>query len=344
MQLESRFIQNGDFEIRMMRPEDAPGVIALYRAVYGDHYPIESMYDPAHIIDQHDKGIMYRAVISRRDGVLVAHQALFRTEDTYAGLYENGHGIVRDEYRGYGLNKDIMDYIYKVLAPAVGVEVIWGEAVAHHIFMQKSAMRMGVKESGLELDLMPADSYVKEGSASGRVAGVIVFYVVREKLHTVFLPRQYEMLLRQVYAAAGLQREFAELPEHPAWKAGSRISHFYFPPAGVLRMTVYKAGEDAITRLQQIEQQYIEQGAAIMQVYIPMGKDWSGQLAVILNQQGYFYAGMLPRWFDEDGLMLQKILHEPNWADIQTYSELARDLLAFIRQDRLRVADLENQA
>lgn len=32
MQLESRFIQNGDFEIRMMRPEDAPGVIALYRA------------------------------------------------------------------------------------------------------------------------------------------------------------------------------------------------------------------------------------------------------------------------------------------------------------------------
>ncbi len=125
---------------------------------------------PAHIIDQQDKGIMSRAVISRRDGVLAAHQALFRTEDTYAGRYENGHGIVRDEYRGYGLNNDIMDYIYKVLAPAVGVEVIWGEAVANHIFMQKSALRMGARESGLELDLMPADSYVKEGSAGGRVA------------------------------------------------------------------------------------------------------------------------------------------------------------------------------
>jgi hypothetical protein len=48
------------YKIRLMRDADAPAVVALYRAVYGDHFPIKEMYDPKFIIQQQEEGLMYR--------------------------------------------------------------------------------------------------------------------------------------------------------------------------------------------------------------------------------------------------------------------------------------------
>ena len=47
----------GEYEIRLMKESDAPGVVNLYRAVYGENYPIREMYDPQYIIQQQDAGL-----------------------------------------------------------------------------------------------------------------------------------------------------------------------------------------------------------------------------------------------------------------------------------------------
>ena len=54
----------------------------------------------------------------------------------------------------------------------------------------------------------------------------------------------------------------------------------------------------------------------------------------VLRQQGYFFGGVLPRWFDGDGLLMQKLECPPDYDGILLWSDFAKELLEFIRKDR----------
>jgi hypothetical protein len=42
---------------------------------------------------------------------------------------------------------------------------------------------------------------------------------------------------------------------------------------------------------------------------------------------------VLPRWFDTDGLLMQKIGARPGWEEMQIYYERAQKIVAFARKD-----------
>jgi len=129
----------GDYKIRLMRDSDAQAVTDLYRAVYGDHFPIKEMYDPEFIVKQQEAGLMYRVVAVDASEKVLAHHAMYRLAETYRGLYEAGQGMVYPEHRGKGFSNVLQAYIGGPLAAAVGVEEFWGESVTNHVMMQKAA-------------------------------------------------------------------------------------------------------------------------------------------------------------------------------------------------------------
>ena len=183
----------GDYKVRLMSKQDAEGVVALYRAIYGDNYPIKEMYDPQYIIEQQESVLMYRVVVVDSAGNVLGHHATYRLKETYHGLYEGGQGMVLKEYRGKGFDGALHSYIVRILMPGIGGEEIWGESVTNHVFMQKSTLSAGGKETGIELELMPADSYEVEKSAFGRVSAVVIphlkpcgkcRYTLRRDLHS----------------------------------------------------------------------------------------------------------------------------------------------------------------
>ena len=49
-----------------------------------------------------------------------------------------------------------------------------------------------------------------------------------------------------------------------------------------------------------------EKGVEIFQVWIRLSRPWCGVMVETLREQGYFLGGILPRRFDEDGLLMQK--------------------------------------
>ncbi|MCX7635338.1 MAG: hypothetical protein N2Z74_06290, partial [Syntrophales bacterium] len=132
----------GEFTIRLMTKEDAPGVVALYRAIYGEHYPIKEMYDPEFIYNQQEKGLMVRAVAVDASGLVVGSQAIYRLEEAYPGLYESGHGMVLPPYRGHSFSNRFLELLFCQVGPAMGIEQFWGEAVTNHVFMQKAGLAM----------------------------------------------------------------------------------------------------------------------------------------------------------------------------------------------------------
>jgi hypothetical protein len=47
----------------------------------------------------------------------------------------------------------------------------------------------------------------------------------------------------------------------------------------------------------------------VIQVWLKFSSPWNGKVVDILRRKGYFLGGSLPRWFDEDGLLMQKVNH-----------------------------------
>ena len=53
-----------------------------------------------------------------------------------------------------------------------------------------------------------------------------------------------------------------------------------------------------------------------------------------LRKQGFFFGGVLPRWFGSDGLLMQVVLGgEPNFAGAKLYTQTARTLRQYCQAD-----------
>jgi hypothetical protein len=66
--------------------------------------------------------------------------------------------------------------------------------------MTHEGLHAGLIEPGqsFEIDLMPAEKYVKEHSASGRVAALLMFRTYHSNPHLLHIPSVYEDALQHI--------------------------------------------------------------------------------------------------------------------------------------------------
>lgn len=324
-------------QIRMMREEDAPKVVDLYRTVYGDQYPVKSVYDADAIITAQAAGDFYRVLAVDGEKV-VGQTAVYRSACPNPHLYEEGQGIVLPIYRNQGILEQTMQHAHEVIYPQNGLDQLWGEAVCNHVFMQKASAKLGYVLTGAEIDLMPAAAYDKERSSTGRVASLLAFKIANSGAQTIHLSAVYRQAITWLYDGLGLERRFST-DAAPLFHGGStRVTKHVYADAGVARMTFLDLGRDFDACLLQTEQAVRSQGCTVLQAYTNLSDPDAGAAMDILRGHGYFLGGILPCWYGQDGILMQKILHEPNIAGIQLHGERARKIVAMVLEDRAAIA------
>lgn len=82
------------WKLDLFQPADAPGIVTLYREVYGDNYPVKAVYEPQEIIRQEELGECWRAVARTGGGEVVGHVAFYRSSPPNPRLYEHGQLMV----------------------------------------------------------------------------------------------------------------------------------------------------------------------------------------------------------------------------------------------------------
>ncbi|HEX9078945.1 MAG TPA: aromatic amino acid ammonia-lyase, partial [Desulfuromonadaceae bacterium] len=92
-------------------------------------------------------------------------------------------------------------------------------------------------------------------------------------------------------------------------------------------------GGDGAICLKRFEQDALARRCEVLQVFVNLGEAWNGAVIELLRKSGYFLGGLLPRWFDSDGLLMQKVLEMPPLDSIMLYSERAHRILRFIRRE-----------
>jgi hypothetical protein len=323
----------GEFTVDTFRHEDAEGMVSLFRKVYGEHYPIQLFYDPAAIIAANQEG-RYHSIVARLvSGEVIGVNHLFPSAP-YASLYESGVGLVLKEYRNSGANKRMLGFLFDTYVPLnPRIEETFGEAVCNHPYMQKAIRLFKHNETAIQVALMPAETYIKEKSAIGRVATLMVFRCYRSKPHRIFLPMVYENTLKWIYGllddTRNLDRSSEGIPPHTA----SRAEMHLFDYAQVARIAVHGIGEDFRSCISNRETEALAKKAVVFQVWLNMTEPWVGAAVDILREQGYFFGGPLPRWFDGDGLMMQKLACPPYFEGIVLESEFSKELFEVIKED-----------
>ncbi len=316
--------------IDLMAPRDAPGVAALFKAVYGEGYPVDTYYHPDRLIEANRQGHIISSVARTEKGDIVGHNALFNAAP-YPKVHESGAGLVLPAYRRGDIFDRMVRHGVEVGGPRFGVETVYGEPVCNHVFSQRLCHKQGWVTMALEVGLMPAEAYTKEKSAQGRVSTILDFVSLVSRPRQVFLPPRYREQLEFLYAGLDDERR-RDQADQPLPAAPTRIEPRVFASAQVARLSVTQAGHDLEAVLGRVEQEAAEQGVVVFQVWLPL-LPWCGQAVEVLRDRGYFLGGLLPRWFDRDGLLMQRLAVKPPWDDIQLQFDRAKQIMALVRDD-----------
>ncbi len=325
-----------EIEIDFFRSEDAPGIARLFRQVYGKGYPINIYYSPKRLIEENAVGRVLSSVARTHTGEVVGHDALVLL-DPVTRLYENAAGAVLPRFRGQGVFFHLMKHNVFDYAKRFGLQEILGEPVCNHLQLQKMCLQLGYRETGLEVDLMPAAAYTKEQSAHGRVSVLLGYFLHKPMPQTVFLPPVYRDELEYLYAGMGVERTFAGTKEDLSAREDSQGKMDVFTSAQVARMSIHQIGSDFDSFISQLENEACERGVEIFQVWLPLTSPFATAATEILRIHGYFIGGLLPNRFGGDGLLMQKVKCETDWGSIALHSERAKRIADIVRSDQKKM-------
>jgi hypothetical protein len=320
------------WEVNLFRPEDAPGVVQLFRMVYGDGYPVKTFTDPKRLVEENAAGRTISSVARTPKGDIVGHNALYLSAP-FQGIFEIGAGLIAPNYRTGVAGFRVIEHSITEAARRFGIETIFGEPVCNHIVMQKIMNKMEFKSCAIEVDLMPAEAYTKEASAPGRVAALLDFHIITPRPQTIYVPIAYEEIVRFIYDGIKHKCRFVssseKLPEGKESRVGAQIFDF----AKVARFAVHEAGADFASVFDEQEKAALQKGAVVHQVWLKLSRPWVGGAVDLLRSRGYFIGGVLPRWFDVDGLLMQKVFGPPHWDSIRIFTERAARILEMVKAD-----------
>ena len=311
------------FEVVPFRPEHAEGLARLFLTIYGDAYPIDAYYIPDAIRAEQERGNVCSMVAVLEDGSIAGHMALYHSSAPFKGLLECGMGMIHPHYR----SSFMLFFLFKELieGPAKEVPALYGEAVCDTIATQHLSSLYGFMETGIELDLLP-------DKGEGRVS-------------CLYQSRESGTVQRIVHEPAGLEDALAFFmdgyePKRVTVSADADLvapatdaTVEYFEFAGVLRVSVVRPGMDFMDYVRAMEEDASRSRKGCVNIlwFLNLGVPECGAAAEILLGLGCFPVGFIPRWFDDDGLLLQKLTVEPEWERLQLYSDRAKGILNRLR-------------
>jgi hypothetical protein len=322
--IEDEIPEGRSFVVQPAGPEDAEGTAKLFHIIYGENYPVDVYYDPDGL-RREQAAENVRSMVARLDtGHIVGHLALYRASAPFAGLLECGLGMVHPLYRGTFILFHLFEAFMNGPAKAPNVPAVFGEAIADKLHTQHLAALYGMRESAIELEVMP-------GTGQGRVSCLFQHLENDKPRHRLHVPTKYASQLDFILNGTNLQRNLTPADGTLTGTTKARVDHF--ASAQVLRASVIRPGRDFTTWAEAAEARAKDMGCRVLQWFVNLGRADVEQVVDVLHSRGAFLGGLVPRWFDTDALLMQKLEDEPDWDRIQLFSAKARTLLGLLRQD-----------
>ena len=331
---------SSDWSIDFFCPADAQGVTDLYRSIYGANYHVKSVYNPEELIAQQNSGETYRAVARAANGKIIGHTAFTLSSPPNRELYEAVQLLVDHKWRGTDLASQLTQFAIDEIPCKYKLKQTWGEAVCNHLFSQRIYLQNHYIETGMELDLLPGASMAQSMKSvdTGRVSVVSIFRSYEARPQTIYVPPVYQEQLAFLYDGFEFGHTFVTndkpLPDGKATLGKLDL----YPEVSVARMTFFDLGSDFDICLKEYDHKCTDAGIVVYQVFLPLCLPSIGAAVDILRRKGYFLGSIMPRWYGDDGLLLQKLTIPSNIGRMKIFSSRSREILTMIQADQQAVS------
>jgi hypothetical protein len=304
----------GEYCVRLLRPDDAAGVVACLRAIYGDSYVHPELYDPAEIVRLNATQELVSAVAVDATGKVVGHYALERPGGR--NIAEGGVALVLPEARRHQLMERMRELLEQE-AYRLNLIGLFGHAVTNHTFTQHVDERFREEPCAVSLGWSPRTFHNMSEPLPQRMT---------ELLYFKYLQRPAQIAVH--------------LPEHHAAPAPRQGQHTVTTRPDLARavVQVQQVGQDTAEALTQLTAQLITQNMEAIFVELPLSQAGTPALCEAAEQLGYSFSGIGPAFAPcGDVLRLHQITTPLDPALILVESQHARQLLDYVVAEQSRV-------
>jgi serine/threonine-protein kinase RsbW len=322
------------YTIRLLRPEDAAGVAACVRRVYGDSYVHPKLYHPDQVIRLNQTGELVSAVALDAAGRVVGHFALERRG--LGALAEEGRAVVVPEHRHHHLMEALRGLL-EGEAHRLGLTGLFGQAVTNHVFTQKVWERFGLGVCGLSLAALPRSFQDLPEPPPQRMSLLLGFKYLRPPAPAaVYAPARHRAICARIYEQLRVPVEFRA--PHAAAGPG-RVSVTEFPPWQAALIRVDRVGAATAAEVCRVRRSLCDTaGVEAVFLELPLAQAGTPELCRAVEQDGFFFSGIGPCFSTVgDALRLQFVNVDLDIALLQLQGRFAHELAAYVARERERV-------
>ncbi len=313
---------------------EAAEVPGLFRAIYGDAFPVQYVYDATLLMAELSAGRLAASLAFDQAGTPLGYVSAFKCAPNPL-LWEGGNLLVLPGCGGDDLAWLLLQhYLEPENLPYLKGDGIFSESVCHHYFTQVGCAKTGFSDCALMLDQMDGASFREHAPEAERVACLLQFYEQSDPVEACYLPEPYADILHRL---ARSLRPRVLLPGAAALPgSGTTVwSDHWYADAGMWRVSISCIGSGWGEFLDDLLVQAAQRRVVSLQLILSAAMPYVGEAVQLMRQRGFFFGGLFPRWFGADGIMLQQVLvKETDYGQIKLYTAEARELLTFIRSDR----------
>lgn len=324
-----------EYTTRRLTPADALQIPELANIVNGPGYIHAEVYHPRQLLKLNESGQLVSVVAVHREHGVVGHSALERPD--LGPIAETGEAMVLPDHRHHHL-LDRMKVELEEEALKLGLAGIFGNAVTHHVFSQRTEERYKGRPTSFLLGASPASAHRIDGAIAQRVSLLSYFtFLCEPGPATAHLPDYHRPWVDRIYELLGRRVEYgqAQKPAGPA-----KLTSSYDPPTQQGRVRVTEAGSDSREQIEAARHGLVNNfGAEVIYLELPLHRPGSAEVCAQAEALGFFFSGIVPQPPGSgDWLRLQWLKAPLDLTLLQIESAFAREMLAYIGRERERVA------
>lgn len=332
------------YQVRPFRPDDAAGIVACFRKIYGDSYVHPELYDERAICELNETGRLASFVSIGPCGSIVGHYGLERPN--LGRIAETGEALVLPEHRHHALMES-MRALLEERAREVGLAGLYGNVVTNHVFSQRVVERFGELPTAVNLGWSPRTFHNMAQDLAQRMSELIYFkHLAQPSEREVHLPERHRSWCLRIYELLGVPVRERRVPASDDAAAASdaaasspTMKHDVRPDLQRAVVRVESIGPETVAELRAAVASYQAEGVEVIYVDLPLAHAGTPELCDDVEALGFFFGGLCPLFAETgDTLRLQWLGVELDETQIQIESPIARELLAYVAAERRRVS------
>ena len=322
------------FHIAAVDETNASLVGDVFRSAYGEDFPVKYVYHPELLLQELRNDTLAAVLALTADGHAAGYVSVYQTAPN-PRLWEAGNLVVTPKYKHTNVSHLLTTSFFSPLLQRKDKsDGLFGEAVCCHYFSQFSAAKSGMIDCALELDQLDGISFEDNRAGTARVSCVMNFMEYTDPPSPLYLPQEYSAILHLLSQPLRSRLFFPSIAKLPI-QGKTSLTEKYYATAATEKIAVWEIGADWRSVVDQMLAEAKRKQVLSLQVSLNMACPHIGKAVQVLRSHGFYFGGLLPRWFGSDGLLLQQVFGpETEYDRTLLYTQSAKNLLSFIRADR----------